>query len=75
MASPRSPSRDDEEEDDAPRARPTAAMRFEFDCPACDANNPWPDGFKDREEVTCHYCGVTYRAFIGDDGRLRLREQ
>ena len=29
---------------------------YEFDCPECDANNPWADGFKEGDGVSCHYC-------------------
>ncbi|MFO0597059.1 MAG: hypothetical protein U0228_17215 [Myxococcaceae bacterium] len=48
--------------------------RFEFDCPSCNANNPWPDGFKDRDEVNCHYCGTTLEARFTDEGKLKFRE-
>lgn len=70
MAMTRSSS---EDEDDAPKAKDL--MLFEFDCPSCNANNPWPDGFKARDEIICHYCGITFRADFTDSGRLKLREQ
>jgi transcription elongation factor Elf1 len=69
MATARNDSADD---DEAPKAK--ASMLYEFDCPSCNANNPWPDGFKARDEVICHYCGITYRADVTDEGRLKLRE-
>ncbi|MFT3707303.1 MAG: hypothetical protein QM817_06515 [Archangium sp.] len=47
---------------------------FEFDCPSCNANNPWPDGFKDKDEVNCHYCGTTLEARFTDEGKLKFRE-
>lgn len=47
---------------------------FEFDCPSCNANNPWGDGFVDGEEVNCHYCGSMYVARITDEGKLKLKE-
>lgn len=47
---------------------------FEFECSSCNANNPWPDGFKDKEEVNCHYCGTSFEIRVQDDGRIKLRE-
>lgn len=67
------PQSDWDDDDDKP-VNPKLARRFEFECPSCNANNPWPDGFKDREEVSCHYCGVTLEARFQDDGRLKFRE-
>lgn len=46
----------------------------EFDCPNCNANNPWPDGLRDGEEVHCHYCGTSYLVRVTDDRRLKLKE-
>ncbi len=46
----------------------------EFDCPSCDASNPYDDGFSDGDEVLCYYCGTEYRVAVNDEGRLRLRE-
>ena len=65
--------RDAHDDDDEDRKAPVTRL-FEFDCPSCNANNPWPDGFKDREEITCHYCGVNFRVSLLD-GKLRLKEQ
>jgi hypothetical protein len=51
------------------------ARRFDdFDCPDCNANNPYDDGFGDGDEVRCYYCGQEFRADVSDSGRLRLRE-
>jgi hypothetical protein len=47
---------------------------FEFDCPSCNANNPWPDGFENDDEINCHYCGTTLQARVSDEGKLKLRE-
>lgn len=47
---------------------------FEFDCPSCNANNPWPDGFVDKDEVNCHYCGSTLEARVSEEGKLKFRE-
>ncbi|HWV38610.1 MAG TPA: hypothetical protein VN033_09040 [Vulgatibacter sp.] len=55
---------------------PTPADRVfrEFDCPACNANNPADDGFVSGDEVICSYCGLTFVAGATAEGRLRLRE-
>ena len=45
----------------------------DFDCPDCNANNPYDDGFGDGEEVRCYYCGQEFRADVNDSGRLRLK--
>ncbi|HVP67466.1 MAG TPA: hypothetical protein VMT17_09410 [Anaeromyxobacteraceae bacterium] len=47
----------------------------DFDCPSCDANNPYDEGFGDGDEVLCYYCGQEYEVRVSDDGRLRLRER
>ena len=46
----------------------------DFDCPTCNANNPYDDGFGDGDEVLCYYCGQEYKVLVNEDGRLRLRE-
>ncbi len=45
----------------------------DFDCPDCNANNPYDDGFGDGDEVRCYYCGQEFRAEVNDSGRLRLK--
>lgn len=63
---------EDERPQDDDRGR---ARRFgDFDCPGCNANNPYDDAFGDGDEVRCYYCGQEYRAEVNDSGRLRLRE-
>ena len=65
-----------EDDDDAKRAGEELgrARRFgDFDCPDCNANNPYDDGFGDGDEVRCYYCGQEFRADVNDSGRLRLR--
>ena len=49
-------------------------VRFEFDCASCNANNPWPDGYKDKDEVICHYCGTSFEARFTDEGRVKFKE-
>jgi len=47
----------------------------EFDCPNCDANNPYDEGFRDRDEIRCYYCGTMYRVKVLEGSkRFRLRE-
>jgi hypothetical protein len=52
-----------------------SARRFgDFDCPDCNANNPYDDAFGDGDEVRCYYCGQEFRVEVNDSGRLRLRQ-
>lgn len=78
------PRGDDEDSTDDDDARPrlkrdrygflqASDKHFEFDCPECDANNPWPDGFGDGETIGCHYCGLELRVTFGDRGKFRLK--
>lgn len=61
---------DDDEE--MPR-QPARDWRFDrFDCPECDASNPWDDGFGDGDEVMCFYCGTPFQVRVDKEGRLRL---
>ena len=53
----------------------SSSRRFkDFDCPACDANNPYDDGFGDGDEVRCFYCGQEFAAHVSGSGVLKLRE-
>jgi hypothetical protein len=64
-----------EEEERKSGASLGAKRRFdEFECPACSANNPLPDGFGNNDEVTCNYCGIGFLALVDDEGRLELKE-
>lgn len=52
-----------------------ATRRFkDFDCPECNANNPYDDGFGDGDEIRCYYCGLEFAVHVTDAGRLKLRE-
>ena len=63
----------DDDDDDKPQV--SKGKKFvEFDCPACNANNPWPDGFVDKEELHCHYCGTSFESRMSKEGRLKLKE-
>ena len=46
----------------------------DFDCPSCNANNPYDEPFGDGDEVLCFYCGEEFKVQVNDEGRLRLRE-
>ncbi len=48
-------------------------MLYEFDCPECDANNPYPDGFGQGTEVRCFYCGSEYRVCLSEGGKWKFR--
>jgi len=45
----------------------------DFDCPECNANNPYDDGFKAGDEVRCYYCGGEFAVRVDDRGKLKLR--
>lgn len=65
---------DDDDDDKASAGKPGKRQFFEFDCSVCNANNPWPDGFTDKNEVMCHYCGTSFEARLTDEGKLKLKE-
>ena len=46
----------------------------EFDCPTCNANNPYGDGFKVGDEIRCFYCGTEFKVKVTDTGKLKLKE-
>jgi transcription elongation factor Elf1 len=46
----------------------------DFDCPVCNANNPYDDAFGDGDEIRCFYCGQEFEVRVTDAGRLKLRE-
>jgi transcription elongation factor Elf1 len=48
-------------------------LLYEFDCPECDANNPWDDGFAEGGEVRCHYCGQELRAILVTEKKAKFR--
>jgi hypothetical protein len=64
----------DEDEGNRRSEDDLSGRRFtEFDCPECDANNPYPDAFGDGDEIRCFYCGEEFRVRVDDSGRLRLK--
>jgi len=67
---------DQHEDDEKPTSEDLGRDRrfSDFDCPDCNANNPYDDGFGHGDEVRCYYCGQEFKADVSDSGRLRLRE-
>jgi transcription elongation factor Elf1 len=52
-----------------------AGRRFgDFDCPVCNANNPYDDAFGEGDEIRCYYCGQAFAVSVSDSGKLKLRE-
>lgn len=45
----------------------------EFECPGCDAHNPYDGGFGIGDEVLCYYCGIHFKV-VERDGRFKLKE-
>jgi hypothetical protein len=67
---------DQNEEDDGPKGEELGRNRRfnDFDCPECNANNPWDDGFGDGDEIRCFYCGLEFEVEVNDSGKIRFRE-
>jgi len=61
-----------DDQDDGP-GNEKAKKYTDFDCPSCDANNPYDEGFVDGDEVRCFYCGELFTAKVSDGGRLKLK--
>jgi DNA-directed RNA polymerase subunit RPC12/RpoP len=51
----------------------TVGRRYEFDCPECDANNPWEEGFQEEDEVRCHYCAQDLRVVALEANRIKWK--
>ncbi len=43
----------------------------EFECPDCDAHNPWSDGFTLGDVVVCMFCGTPF--LVKRDGEENFR--
>jgi DNA-directed RNA polymerase subunit RPC12/RpoP len=75
---PRDRMVDEEEEykgegDDSERSLGAKRRYKDFDCPDCNANNPWDESFGNGDEIRCFYCGQEFRAVVNEEGRLRLK--
>ena len=44
----------------------------DFDCPDCNANNPYDDGISDGAEVRCFYCGAEFKVRV-QAGKMRFK--
>lgn len=66
---------DDDDEPGAGSDRPKKIVYSEFDCPACDANNPYDDGFSAGAIVRCMTCGTDFDVFEATERKPRLREK
>ncbi|MFN7135236.1 MAG: hypothetical protein ACK4N5_24390 [Myxococcales bacterium] len=60
----------DEDEKDGGNAK----RRYDFDCPDCNANNPYDEGFGAGDEIRCFYCGLEYKVQVTDEGKFKYRE-
>jgi len=58
--------------DDVPEEKD--AVFKEFDCPSCDANNPWDEGFSVGSELRCHYCGCEFVLKEATGRKLKFKE-
>ena len=65
--------RHDDQGDENQRSLGVKRRFKDFDCPDCNANNPWDETFGNTDEVRCFYCGQEFRAFVSEEGRLRLK--
>jgi DNA-directed RNA polymerase subunit RPC12/RpoP len=63
----------DDDEEKQPESLGADRRFQDFDCPDCNANNPWDDGIGDGDEIRCYYCGQEFLAQVTDEGRLKLR--
>jgi len=62
------------EEEDLAGAATGNKRRFkDFDCPDCNANNPYDDSFGDGDEIRCYYCGTEFKVQVNEEGRMRLK--
>ena len=59
-------------DDDDEKPNANEGKHYEFECPDCNAHNPYPDGFREGEEILCFYCGTNFLV-KKSEGRLRFR--
>lgn len=66
---------EEEAEEEAKKSGRAAGSkrRFEeFDCPTCSANTPVE--FRNNDEISCAYCGLSFLVLVDGEGTLKLRE-
>lgn len=59
-------------DDDDEKPDEKGLIRYEFECPECNAHNPYHDGFSPGHEIQCFYCGVEFKV-VESDGRWRYK--
>lgn len=64
-----------DDDDDRPKGVPGKKLK-DWDCPACNANNPTEEFVPETKavEVRCNYCGVEYKVSLTDEGRFKFKE-
>lgn len=61
--------------DDDDRKKGDPSLR-DWDCPECHANNPCDEKIGPKGvELRCNYCSLEFKITIGDDGKLKFKEQ
>lgn len=65
----------DQEDEDRKSGKSLGTRRTfeEFECPACNANNPY-DTFGNGDDVLCNWCAIEYRVVVDDEGNFKLKE-
>lgn len=62
----------DDEDESKGETGGKGSVRYEFECPECNAHNPYHDGFSVGEEVLCFYCGQEF--LVADaDGKWKFK--
>lgn len=46
---------------------------YDFECPSCDAHNPYDAGYTFGDEVICYSCGVQFKV-RERSGKAKLEE-
>lgn len=60
------------DDEDEMKGENKGKLRFEFECPECNAHNPYHDGFALGSEVLCFYCGQEFKV-VDSDGRWKFK--
>lgn len=61
------------DDDEKAEAGGPNAVHHDFQCPSCDAHNPYEEGFRVGDEISCFYCGVAFEV-REQNGKLKFRE-
>ncbi|MBI1948278.1 MAG: hypothetical protein HYS27_21500 [Deltaproteobacteria bacterium] len=60
------------DDEDEMKAESKGKLRYEFECPECNAHNPYHDGFALGSEVLCFYCGQEFKV-AESDGKWKFK--